>query len=156
MAASAVCGTGVRRGRASSSSTGRRHFRPGRARCVPQLRPHLPGVDAVEVGGQLADGHAEHFPLAAILGNRHDVRDGPALSICTELCSLGLPSKAHIFHDGTHGGEWLAVVVDAKNGVAVEGDGEKLAHDGLLVLVCGIGMSMPGLNYRLGRLLLFP
>ena len=31
----------------------------------PQLRPHLPGVDAVEVGGQLADRHAEHFLFAA-------------------------------------------------------------------------------------------
>ena len=108
----------------------------------PQLRPHLPGVDAVEVGGQLADGHAEHFLFAAILGNRHDVRDGPSGGCChddntpsalivLELSELRRPIQAQIFNDGLHRRKRLSLVVDAEDGVTVEGDGRKLAHDGL-------------------------
>ena len=110
----------------------------------PQLRRYLPGVDAVEVGGQLADRHAEHFPLVAILGNRHDVRDGPSGGCChddntpsalivLELAELRRPIQTQIFNDGLHGRKRLSLVVDAEDGVTVEGDGRKLAHDGLRV-----------------------
>lgn len=97
----------------------------------PQFRRYLPGVDAVEVGGQLADRHAEHFPLAAILGNRGDYHHSPSLLVGSELCRLRTPIQAHILYDGPHGRVGLVLVVETKDGVAVEGDGEKLAHDGL-------------------------
>lgn len=110
----------------------------------PQLRPHLPGVDAVEVGGQLADRHADHF-LFATVGSGGDNRltpsggcchddNTPSALIALELSELRRPIQAQIFNDGLHGRKRLSLVVDAEDGVAVEGDGRKLAHDGLLTL----------------------
>ena len=98
----------------------------------PQLRPDLSGIDAVEVGGQLADRHAEHFLLAAFR-RYNDVRYTPPFSVGIQLLALRLPRQADILHDGLHRCVRLALVVDAEDGVAVEGDGRKLAHDGLRV-----------------------
>ena len=85
-------------------------------------------VDRSKEGRELADGDAGCFLLAGFGGDGDD-HHTPSFLVVSKLCGLCLPVKPQVQHNRLCWGVGLVFDGDAKDGVAMKGDGRKFAHD---------------------------